>query len=31
MGPGIGLQIESTDETGHDLDSVSFDYLLLNR
>jgi hypothetical protein len=30
-GPGIGLEISSTDESGHELDSVGFDYLLINR
>lgn len=31
MGPGIALELESDDETGHELDSVGFDYILLNR
>lgn len=31
MGPGIGLELVSTDATGHELDSVGFEYLLLNR
>lgn len=31
MGPGIGLAFSSRDRTGHLLDSVAFDYTLLNR
>lgn len=31
MGPGIALEIESSDPTGHALDQVGFDYKLLNR
>jgi len=31
MGPGIALEISSTDATGHQLESIGFDYLLLNR
>jgi len=31
MGPGVGLAMESTDPTGHEIESVGFDYQLLNR
>lgn len=31
MGPGIGLEVTSTDETGHELASLAFDYTLRNR
>lgn len=31
MGPGIALEVSSIDPTGHELDSLGFDYLLLNR
>lgn len=31
MGPGIALEIESSDPTGHELDQVGFDFILLNR
>jgi hypothetical protein len=31
MGVGIGLEVTSTDDTGHELDMVAFDYQLLKR
>jgi hypothetical protein len=31
MGPGVGLAMESTDPAGHEIESVGFDYQLLNR
>ncbi len=30
-GPGIGVEIETTDESGHQLDGMGFDYFLVNR
>ena len=31
MGPGVGVALESTDSNGHEIESVGFDYMLLNR
>jgi hypothetical protein len=31
LGPAIGLELESTDETGHELECLSVNYILLNR
>jgi hypothetical protein len=31
MGPGVALEVASTDTDGHSLDQIGFDYMLLNR
>ena len=31
MGPGVGVALHSTDVNGHEIESVGFDYQLLNR
>jgi len=31
MGPGLGLEVSSRDRNGHELMSIAFDHLLLNR
>lgn len=31
VGPGVGFEVESADESGHELLSLGFDYTLLNR
>lgn len=31
MGPGVGVALTSTDPTGHEIESIGFDYQLLNR